>query len=242
MTETVIYVRASHEAVLRALRTLPQRICGGGVIQETMLTHAGTALLDHIQEAFAVKSQGGTDAAGESWKPLHPRTIAYRRAKRSSAERGRPTHPSQALTAAQQDRWWTIYRQQLARFRGNKSAAAKVAWVTLRSEGAHTLLDKYANEKVDILRDTNELMDSLTPNSGSSKSVFRISAAQVELGTTRIGALSHHRGDPSRNLPQRRLWPEPRNFPPAWWRGILCEVQDGVVEIVKQVVHEAAGQ
>lgn len=213
----------------------------GGTIPDTALENCGLALLDHIQEAFAVKSQGGTDEAGEHWKPLHPKTIAYRRAKhlRSRAESGRASHPSQALTTAQQDRWWQVYRQQLARFRGDKSSAAKAAWTVLRAEGAHTLLDKYGTEKVDILRDTNDLMNSLTPHSGSDMAVLRVTPGQVEVGTSRPHSLSHHEGVPQVNLPQRRLWPEPRNFPDTWVADMLAEVRAGVVEMVKQVVREA---
>lgn len=239
MTETVIYTHSSRESVLRALRSIPQKMRAGGVIPDTTLENCGLILLDHIQEAFAVKSQGGTDEAGETWKPLHPRTIAYRRAKRSRAETARAGHPSQALTQAQQDRWWQVYRQQLARFRGDKSSAAKAAWTTLRAEGAHTLLDKYGNERVDILRDTNDLMNSLTPHSNSDMAVFRVTPAQVEVGTRRPHALSHHKGVPQNNLPQRKLWPAPRDWPDYWWAGILTEVQVGIVEMVKQVVREA---
>lgn len=242
MTETTIYVWATRDAIMRALATLPQRARAGGVVQDAMLTDAGEALLDRIQEAFAKKSQGGIDDANESWKPLAPRTIARRLAKRSQATvTERAAHPSQALTEKQRERWWSIYRQQLARFRGNKSSAAKVAWTILKGEGAHTLLDKYGMQKVDILRDTGELLESLTPHSGSSRSVFRILPGEVELGTKRPHALSHHLGDPSRNLPQRRLWTDPEKWPDSWWYDILLELQSGVVELAIQTARDVEG-
>ncbi len=239
MSETVIYTHLSRDAVIRALRTIPQEARAGGVVQDEMMEGAGVALLDRIQEAFAAKSRGGTDEAGETWPALSPRTIAYRRAKRSREESGRSNRPSQGLTQSQQDRWWVVYRRQLARFRGNKASAARAAWVTLKAEGARTLLEKYGDGVVDILRDTNDLMGSLTPHSGSDLAVFNVTPGQVELGTRRPHAETHHRGVPQINLPQRRLWPEPRNFPDSWWSDILAEVRAGLVELTRQVVEHA---
>ena len=236
MPEIVIHTTAPREAVLAVIRSLPQKVLAGGPLMDEALTKCGIALLDHIKEAFVVKSQGGTDEAGENWAPLSPKTIAYRRAKRSHTERSRATRPSQALDDRQRDRWWQVYRQNWHRFRGNKASAAKIAWTVLKSEGAHTLIDKYGTEKVDILRDTFDLINSLTPNSGSSLAVFRVTPATVEMGTTRVGALSHHKGDPSRNLPQRKLWPDVRQWPDTWWRDILKEIQDGIVRVVVQEV------
>lgn len=225
-------------------------------MQDAMLTDVGVALLDRIQEAFAAKSQGGTDEAGESWKPLSPRTIAgriYKRAGRTRTGSARAAHPSQALTPKQRERWWQVYRQYLGRFRrgargvqgglivatpADKSAAAKVAWTVLKREGAHTLLDKYGKDKVDILRDTGELMESLTPNSGSNRSVFRVLPGQVEVGTSRPYALAHHLGVPRKNLPKRALWPAPQKWPSSWWYDILAEIQAGIVELILQVVRE----
>lgn len=205
------------------------------------MSKCGIALLDRIQEAFAAKSQGGTDQAGERWEPLSPKTIAYRRAKRSRVESSRGKHPSQALTEEQTARWWAIYKRQLAKFRGDKSSAARVAWTILKREGAQTLFDKYSKEKVDVLRDTNELMNSLTPNSGSSKSIFRVLPGEVEVGTNRDHAITHHKGIPGK-LPQRRLWPSVNRWPDNWWYDILSEVQDGIVGLTIQAINEVSGQ
>lgn len=241
MTEVVIYTHASRTAVRRALLSLPQRARAGGVVQNDMMTDVGVALLDHIQEAFATKSRGKTDETGDKWTPLQPRTIAERIAKQKHPQ-SRNTRPSRGLTDKQRERWWAIYRRQLARFRGDKSNAARVAWTTLKQEGAKTLIDKYGAQKVDILRDTNDLMNSLTPHSNSSLAVFRVTPAMVEVGTTRPHAILHHKGNPSRNLPQRKLWPNPKDWPSTWWRDILTEVQSGIVELTIQVVREASGQ
>lgn len=241
MSEVTIYVRANRDTLISELTTLPQRARAGGVVQDAMLTDAGEALLDRIQRAFARKSQGGSDEAGQSWKPLSSRTIAHR-ARRTRAASGRSAHPSQALTPKQQEKWRAIFRSQLKKFPGDLSSAAKVAWVILKKEGAHTLLDKYGTQKIDILRDTGELMESLTPRSGSARAIFRVLPGQVELGTSRPHALAHHLGVPKINLPQRRLWPPIDRFPDSWWYDILSEIQSGVVELTLQVVREVEGR
>lgn len=238
MVEVVVYTRANRTDVRRALSSLPQRMCGGGAIASETLANCGVALLDHIQEAFAVKSRGGTDEAGEKWPSLSPKTIARRLAKQNKATTTNQYRPTHALTEQQRDRWWSVYRRQLVRFRGNKSSAARVAWTVVKMEGGQTIVDKYGHQQVDILRDTNDLMNSLTPGSGSALAVFNVTPAQVEVGTTRPYAKAHHRGVPSRRLPQRRLWPSPDKWPSTWWQGILSEVQVGIVEMTIQIVDE----
>lgn len=216
--------------------SLPQMARAGGTVQDEMMANCGTALLDRIQLAVVVKSQGGTDEAGDTWKPLHPRTIAKRLAKQHRTTSAHAAHPSQALTEKQREKWRAIFRGYLKRFPGELSSAARVAWGVLRKDGAHTLLDKYGTQKVDILRDTGELLESLTPNSGSNRAVFRVMPGQVELGSSRPHALAHHRGVPQQNLPQRRLWPIASRWPDPWWYDILSEAQVGVVELTMQVV------
>ncbi len=236
MPEVVIYTSASRAAVRHALLSLPQRMCAGGMIPDSTMTRCGNALLERIFSAFVVKSLGGTDEAGESWRPLHPKTIAYKRARRTPIEVRRGSRPSQALNIKQQERWWEVYRRNLAKYH-DKSTAAKVAWFVLKSEGATTLLDKYGTQKTEILRDKGDLLKSLSPETRTDKSVFRVTPATVEVGTNRKGAIYHHKGVPGR-LPQRRLWPAINNFPASWWHDILDEVQSGVVELTIQVVRE----
>ena len=241
MSTTTIYVRASRAAVRQAISRIPNVARSGGAVANAMMTRLGLTALGHIKKAFIDKSRGGTDEAGERWAPLSPTTIAYRKTRmrgrggRTKAERSRPTRPSQALNSRQQTRWWTVYRQGLAMFEGNKGHAAARAWLILKSEGATTLLEKYGNRQVDILRDTGLLLNSLSPGVNTDVSIFRVIPGEVIVGTNRIGAAEHHEGIPGR-LPQRRLWPEPRRWPSPWWLDIAEQGRQGLIDITLQLI------
>lgn len=245
MIQRTIYVRATRAEVVASLLRVPTEAVAGGPIADSMLMHCGFAILGRIHRAFLVKAKGGTDEAGEKWEPLSPYTIAYRmttrkgKHRRSKVERSRPNRPSQALNSKQQERWWEVYRQVLAQYKGNKGHAAAVAWVKLKEEGAKTLFDKYSNYQVDILIDSHDLVDSLSPEGESEYKIFRVSPGEAEVGTSRPGASHHHRGIPGR-LPQRRLWPEPKKWPNDWWGDILGELTLGVVDLAVCAVAYAS--
>lgn len=90
---------------------------------------------------------------------------------------------------------------------------------------------------LEILRDTSQLLASLTPNSGSPDQVARADRGEVKLGTKRRGAIFHHEG--TRNLPQRRLWPQVAKWPDSWWRDVLEAIRAGAVEIAVQLIRDA---
>ncbi len=237
MAETVIYVRASREAIRRAILRIPQEARAGGTLADSMMTRCGLALLGRIKQAFIVKARGGTDEAGDKWVPLSPYTIAYKRRHPGvpPASVRAVSRPSWMLTNKQRDRWWEMYRRALRMYKGDKSHAARRAWFILKSEGAETLFDKYGNTQVEILRDTGLLLNSLSPGVTSDADVFRVLPGEVIVGTNRKGAAEHHSGVPSRNLPQRRLWPDPKKWPSSWWLDILEQVKQGLVDIAIQL-------
>lgn len=237
MAEITIYTRASRAAIRRAIATIPQEAMGGGSLANALLVRCGLAALGRIRQAFIVKSRGGTDEAGERWQPLSPKTVAYgRRGGRTRGESRRSSTPSQALNSRQQARWWDLYRQGIAIFKGNKPSAARRAWAILKTEGAPTILSKYGNREVEILRDTGLLLNSLSPGTASPDQVFRVGRGEVIIGTNRKGAAAHHTGVPGR-LPQRRLWPAPNKWPASWWKDIQTQARDGLVAIIVQLVR-----
>ena len=244
MTHNTIHVRASRAAIRQAIAQTPATACTTGPIANAMMTRCGMALLGRIKQAFVVKARGGTDEAGEKWQPLSPRTIAYSKTRqrgrggRTRAEKKRATHPSQALNAKQQARWWAVYRRQLAIYKGDKGHAAAVAWLILKSEGAQTLVDKYGHRQVEILRDTGLLLNSLSPGVASSERIFRVGAGEVIVGTNRKGAAAHHSGIPGR-LPQRRLWPIVSDWPASWWADLTDQVKQGLLDIVTYLIKSA---
>lgn len=238
MTQATVSVGASRAAVNRALATVIPTVTSGNEARAVLL-RAGVALLGRIRRAFVAKSRGGTDEAGDRWAPLSPKTVAYgRRAGRTRSQRGRPDRPSQALTARQQSRWWELYRQGLAMYGGDRGKAARRAWGIMRRAGATTLLDRYGGARAEILRDTGQLLASLSPTGPSDEQVLRAEGATISVGTNREGALAHHQGVPGR-LPQRRLWPEVSKWPASWWRDILEQVRAGVLAVATSAVRAA---
>lgn len=234
MSDQTVYTRAPAAALEQAIAAIPQGLATGGAVADAMMTRIGLAVLARIKKAFVAKARGGTDEAGERWAPLSPRTVAYSKTRmrgkggRTKTEKGRDARPSQALNKRQAARWWELYRQGLGMFRGDKGSAARRAWAILKREGATTLLQKYGGRRVEILRDTGLLLNSLSPGVASAEQVFRVGRGAVIVGTNRKGALAHHRGVPGR-LPQRRLWPAPARWPESWWRDIRREVKRGMV-------------
>ena len=189
---------------------------------DAVLHKAGMVALGHIKKAFIAKSRGGSDEVGDRWQPLSPRTIVYsRKAGRTKTERGRASHPSQALTKKQQQRWWDLYRRGLAIYNGDKEHAARRAWFILKSEGVTTLFDKYRSAKVDILRVTDSLLNGM---------LVRVEGGEILIEATAKHSAAHHYG--TSHIPQRRLWPEPSRWPQSWWDDITGAIQDGLNEIV----------
>lgn len=241
MTQNTVHVRASRITIRQAITQAPAVARSGDPIAKAMMTRCGLAILGRIKSAFVTKARGGVDEAGGSWKPLSPKTVAYSKTRqrgrggRTKAEKSRTSRPSQALNAKQQARWWEVYRKQLAIYKGNKGHAAAVAWLVLKGEGARTLVDKYGNRQVEILRDTGLLLNSLSPGVSSAERIFRVENGAVIVGTNRKGAAQHHNGVPGR-LPQRRLWPAPSSWPQSWWSDILDQAKQGLLDIATQLV------
>lgn len=253
--ERTISVRGTRQEVVDLLRTIPKFARGSAPIAQTLLVRMGLALLYRVKTAFIVKSRGGTDDTGLRWQPLAPSTIAYKRRHPGvlfPGSRRAPFAPSWMLTQKQRDRWWALYRgfggiaPQGRGFHAAGGAsqghAAAQAWTILKAEGAKTLIGEYGGAKVDILRDTGLLLNSLSPGVvvGASEppnpppippnQVFRTTNAEVIVGTNRKFCLSHHRGVPGK-IPQRRLWPKPSSWTPRWWSDIRNQGVRGLVDV-----------
>lgn len=241
MAQTItVHVRADSEAVCKAIVAALGNLKQSPAMRPALM-RAGFALLGRIRRAFIAKARGGTDEAGDRWQPLSAKTLAYGRrgaGGRSRAEQKRSARPSQSLTAKQQTRWWDLYRQGLAIFKGNKASAAKRAWAISKGEGAQTLISKYGTQQAEILRSTGALLASLSPGAGHPNQIFHAGQGVVTIGTNRKGASAHHNGVPGR-LPQRRLWPDPKKWPASWWKDITDQVRQGVVDAIVQAVKGA---
>jgi hypothetical protein len=220
--EEVVHIRTAltssmlGENIEKAINSLYQGEYQGGIGSEPMFRECGTIILGHIRRSFMTKSHGGTDEAGERWKPLSPKTIVY------SRRSGSKTRPSESLNKQQSERWWSLYRQGLAMFKGDKSHAARRAWFVVKKEGATTLFDKYQHSNVSILYNTGKLFDSI---------VFDVERSGVLIRSDAEYASAHHYGIPGR-LPQRRLWPEAGKWPALWWNEITQTIRGGVIKLI----------
>ncbi len=234
-------------AIKKAIAIAAGAAGGDKEASEGVQIRVGLAALANIKEAFIEKSKGGTDAAGLKWPPLSPKTVAYSRRHPGVPKNRSGFRPSWMLSDKQRKRWWELYRQGLARYRGDQAAAARLAWSIVKGEGAKTLIGEYGNTPVMILRDTGLLLNSLSPGVVSSShptiqdvenQVFIVGPGSVIVGTNRKHAASHHYGVPGR-IPQRRLWPEPDQWPDEWWQDIAAAGREGMIEILLSVLRQS---
>ena len=243
----ILYFHGSRQELTTALSQLGKIVAGktgdsSGLVKALQL-RAGMTLLSKIQQAFIVKSRGGTGDDGITWPPLKRATIANRRVSASEKKAlgigGKRVRG--LLTPAQDARWRDVYRKNLAMLIANgeanpKGIAAKIAWATLKKEGAKTKLEVLGGRKVDTLRDTGELLRSLTPGvqsqpSGADGQILRVMPGSVVVGTNKKPW--HHAGVPGR-LPARPLWPE--TIPDTWWEAIQDSFNQGLKKIIEAMV------
>lgn len=230
-------VRTTRAKLIRAIASLPKAI-GRTKAGKKMMHAVGAEVLDLVSTAFIKKSAGGTDEAGDRWKPLSPYTVAYRR-KRPGVlwppKRRAKLAPSAALNKKQRSRWWAVYYKILAST-NDKSTAARGAWRVLRAEGATTLMDLYGTAHAMILVESGQLLNSLLPPTGGPRAqqVFRVRGNSVEVGTRRKWAGTHHKG--SGHIPQRRLWPPPSKWPNSWWKRINGVVTIGLGGVLREIL------
>jgi len=105
--------------------------------------------------------------------------------------------------------------------------------IARRRQGPKRSRRKGKPSAVDILRDTGELLRSLSPGvddrpSGADGQVFATAPGRVIVGTNKKPW--HQRGN--RNLPARPMWPNNGRIPAAWWQAINLAAMRGVVRAV----------
>lgn len=212
-------------------------------------------VLSNIQRDFVTKSRGGVGRDGIKWKPLDPKTIAARAvAKGELKALGFGGQRTRGLLTPDQDRRWkSIFASVLKRlqFAGKlslvaaKAEAAKIAWATVKREGAKTKLQVLGSRIVDILRDEGLLLRSFTPGvetqpgSGAEGQIVRTVPRAVIVGSNQKPW--HHHGVPGR-LPARPFWPEDGSIPPAWWPEINAAVGRGLLALTQEVIRIQSGR
>jgi hypothetical protein len=241
----VITYRGSREQLLRILRELPATLAGdvpdhADIVRGVQL-RVGVAALSQVQQDFLTLSRGGTARWGMVWKPLSRKYLAYsrrvsRQEKKALGVVGRRVRG--LLTPQQDRRWRQIYVTRLARLRLHmdereaQATAARIAWATVKREGARTKLEVYGNRKVDIGRDTGRMLRSLSPGvgdrpSGAAEQVFETPPGRVIVGTNVPYFPRFHRDRP--------VWPADGSIPDAWWPAIRAAAARGIVVALERL-------
>lgn len=245
MTTTKIFFRGTHAgARLLALQLGDLLGRSDHPVGRAFLSAIGFAALSDIKQAYIVKARGGRDEMGIEWPPLKPETIAGRRVGPRDTRPGKGrSGETKGQTIARAQRAIAIKARQkivkretkkaFARFllslpEGQaKSRAKQVAEAKATRITGATKTETLGGRKVEILRDTGILFNSLSPGiltPGSEKQpesddqVFELTAGSVIVGTNVLYAATHNFGDDSRNIPRRQFLPDDNGqVPEAWW-------------------------
>lgn len=115
-------------------------------------------MLHDIHTAFMEKSTGGVDETGDSWEPLAPSTIEYKRRKRSGT-----LIDNTRSTVGQRRIWQDHYRRALQQYRAmgfssedSETSARRYAWDRLQRS-------RHGAPDIPIGIDTGRLETSLRP-------------------------------------------------------------------------------
>lgn len=204
-------------------------------IAKGFLLSIGVAALSDIRYAYEIKAKGGTDAMGIKWPPLAPSTIARRRV-------GPKDKANDAAIKERQKIADREYRKEYEKLRARlsismtaeqaRSRARQIAGMRATRQTGRTKVDVLGNRKVEILRDTGVLMNSLGPgeltiqngtvtytspdSDGGAEQVLELQPGTVIVGTNVAYAGTHQKG--SGHIPRRQILPENESeVPQAWW-------------------------
>lgn len=239
-TQRTINVRIPAQQMRQRIYALPGILSGrladptGGEIARGFTLRVSATVMAFVKEAYAIKARGGTDAAGEKWKPLAPRTIQHRMRK----GKNRP------ITRRRQRAREAMWRA------GRELRKAKTFRNTLRSEeriDAARRKFKAAQKEyaaavgsIEILRDTGRLFNSLSPGYGGrvmSDGALDVRPGIAVFGTNVKYAKYHHFG--TKRCPQRRLWPVVERWPGVWWEDVRGAAQRGLRLAMEQHLRAA---
>ena len=232
-----VYFRGTRADITRIALQLAAVLAGRapdtqGVARSFMLT-LGFAALTDIREAYLVKASGGTDEMGIRWPPLAPSTIARRRVGKRDKESSKAIRVREGIRERATAKALERFRLSLPEAEARRRAKIVGGLKATRQTGA-TKLETLGGRTVEMLRDTDVLLESLSPGrltgsgasvsyskpsgEGGSEQIFQIGAGEVIVGSNVKYLRTHQRGDPSRNIPQRMVLPDDETpVPQVWW-------------------------
>lgn len=136
-----------------------------------------------------------------------------------------------------------IRRAYITKARGGTDEAG-LRWAPLKSStvagrrgGKKMSRKERSTRSVETLRDTGILLNSLSPGTNAPGQILEVERNEVTVGTDVPYAKFHHYG--TKRMPQRRLWPDPNDWPDSWWEDIAEQAREGLMEVVAQLAMEA---
>jgi hypothetical protein len=145
-----------------------------------------------LNRSFWARAKGGTDDLGNKWKPLHPKTHAYKplspMEKKTYSIGGRRFRG--LLTPEQNKKWQAIYASKLKQFQKKgvsdpEKKAASAAWNLIKGlAGARTKLS--LNRLTDINIRTGRLVKATYPGQISNNRYYAGKDQQVIVSGTNV--------------------------------------------------------
>lgn len=257
---------ALRQLLLQLAAVLSGRQADTSGIAKAFLMTIGYAALSDIRQAYVTKARGGTDAMGVKWAPLKPETIANRRVgpgdlkdknvKSWDAARKAALKQIEKEFARQEGALYQRYllsmdpvaAQRMARQMASRRATEKTGMTKVQALGSR---------QVEILRDTDVLLNSLTPgmligsgvslayvpltSPGASEQIFNIGPGQITVGSNVPYANSHQDGNPAHGLPQRKILPEKDDeIPDDWWENWIDAGQTALSECISDYLQRGS--
>lgn len=246
---TRVYFHGNRMQAKQVARQLKEMLTGRTSdplgIARGVFSAIGLAALSDIKDDFVRKANGETGEDGNKWPDLSPEYKAYGRrfgageqaslkkaAGLGKANRFAPGQNKGLLTAAQLKQWNKIFATRLQRLLLSmppgeaKARAAQIAWAELKRMGAKTKISVYGSRKVQILRDTGVLLNSLSPGElngntyskpsglGGDDQIFSTISNGVIVGTSVPYAGVHNHGNAAKGIPARTFLP--KEAPQVW--------------------------
>lgn len=245
---TQVIFKGSRDDLRQLLRSLPAILAGKAPdplkIAHGLQLRLGVALLSKVQQAFVVKSRGGTGDDGITWRKMKPQSIAQRRSTKQELRQlgagGKRVRG--LLTPAEDRKWRAIFAATKARLMAKfglsdheaSAKAAQLAWSILKSQGAKTKLAVLGSRQVDMCRDTGIYFRSLSPGvddrpSGAADQVFETPPGRVIVGTNVPYAERQHQ--------MRPLWPAGGQLPASWWQHLAKVAVRGAARAASLLVQ-----
>ena len=201
-----------------------------GGIGEQVSTALGMWFLAEIRIDYIRKSDGVQGEIGGTWKPLSRMTIENRRQGHKFLAAEKAFNEREAIVRAEQQR--IFERLAMSIPKNEAMARSKVLAEEYATQKTRTTyVESRSAMKIQILRDTGVLLNSLSPGQvtsdgryvvqvvpGSDKQIFEPVAGKVTVGTNVAYAADHQDGVPSRRLPARPFFPRKgEQIPERWW-------------------------